>query len=520
MNLSDSAIRRALRDPKQALNELDRAASARSLIEYAGIVWPIIEPATPFVRGRVMEVICEHLEAVTRGQIRRLIVNVPPGTSKSTLTSVIHPTWEWGPMGQPHVRFISWSYADDLSIRDAVKCRRIVDSEKYKALWPHVILSSDQDQKALFETTMSGCRQACGITGATTGYRGDRLLIDDPHNIKDAESDLKRDAAVLWAREILPSRVNNKDSSIVIIAQRAHNEDVCGLYLNDQRWDRLVLPMEYDSCHPYPSRTQLNFVDWRTNDGELLWPERFPQSQVDELKDALGEYAWSSQYQQRPAPRAGGMFKTKDFQIADFPLPASARRIRGWDLAASRKKGSAYTACVLLAEHQGKIVIEDVRRIRGTANEVELLIKECAEEDADKFGGPQKVMQYLPHDPAQAGKAQKGAIARLLAGYYVMFSPETGDKRDRARPFASQVQAGNVSILRAQWNASYVQEMSQFPAQTRKDQVDATTRAYSAILTRRKRRVGSAPESFVGEERLYTSLNEASGDDRRTFLTG
>lgn len=517
--MSKDALRRALRDPQRALDELYRAASARSLLEFTRIMWHVIEPVTPLVTGRAMEVMCEHLEAVSHGQIRRLIINVPPGAAKSTLTSVLWPAWEFGPLNRPHIRFISWSYAENLSIRDTMKCRAIIDSELYQRLWPHVKISSSQDEKSLFAFTATGSRQACGVTGATTGYRGDRLLVDDAHSVAQAESEAKREAAVLWAREVLPSRVNSPDSTIVIIGQRVHAEDVCGVYLNDPSWERLVLPMEYDSAHPFPSRTSLNFKDWRTTDGELLWPERFPQRQVDELKTSLGEYAYAGQYQQRPAPRAGGLFKTKDFLITDTPLPAEARRIRGWDLAASTGKGADRTACVLLAEHGGKIVIEEVRRIRGTASQVEELIKECAEQDAVKFG-QLAVMQFLPQDPGQAGKAQKGALARLLAGHYVQFSPETGSKTDRATPFASQVQAGNVSVLRAPWNRAYIEEMGQFPNQKAKDQVDATSRAYSAIVTRRKRRVGVGPTSFVGEERLYTHLEPGENGPARTFLTG
>jgi predicted phage terminase large subunit-like protein len=489
-------VRRALRDPERALDELDRAASERSLYEYAKIVWPIIEPATKLVTGRVMQIICEHLQAVSSGQIRRLAIAVPPGFSKSTLVAVIWPTWEWGPNNRPHLRTIGWSYAEALAIRDAVKCRRIVDSALYKRLWPHVALSKDQDEKSCFETTARGFRQALGITSATTGFRGDSLIVDDPHNVKDGESIVKREATVRWGTETLPSRVNSSETStIVAIAQRVHSSDLMGTFLNDSRYERLVLPMEFDVEHPNVSKTSLHFVDWRQEDGELLWPERFPEIAVTELRETLGPYAYAGQYQQRPAPREGGMFSHKNFRVEEYIPQKIVKRVRGWDLAASTGMRSAFTAGVLLSLGvDGKtIYVENVVRKRETPAGVERLLKATA--DAD----PEDTKQNLPQDPAQAGKAQKATLAAVLAGHDVRFSTESGKKDKRAEPFSAQVEAGNVVLIRAAWNRSYIDECCLFPGGDYRDQVDATSRAYTALLMTRKRRLASAPTAYVGE---------------------
>jgi predicted phage terminase large subunit-like protein len=486
-----------MRDPRAALDQLDRARCARSLYAFCERFWPVVEPGREMVRGRAMRVVCEHLEAVSDGRIKRLLINVPPGTSKSLVTCVFWPAWAWGPGGRPDRRFISWSYAEALALRDNRKCRLVMQSDDYRRLWPDVRLVADQNEKSYFENVARGFRQACGITGATTGYRGDLLVVDDPHNVKQAESEAVREAALHWFSEVLPSRTNGDDAAIVVIMQRVHQSDVSGHVLEKlPSWDVLCLPMEHEPDHPTPSRTRLGFVDWRSEPGELLWPELFPSSRVEELKEQLrswgGEYAVAGQLQQRPVPREGGMFHADDFTVVDEPAPASARRVRGWDLAGTRDKRAAATVGVLMALHEGTVYVEDVVRIQGRPAEVEALLRSTAERDG------RQVEQSIPQDPGQAGKYQKGALAKLLHGYPCRFTPETGSKEDRARPLAAQAEAGNVRLVRAPWNGAYVSEMAMFPGGSWRDQVDASSRAYSALVVKKTRLVGGAPTLYVG----------------------
>lgn len=473
-------------------------------MRFTEMFWSVIEPETPLVLGRPIEIICDHLQAVVEGRIRRLLINVPPGTMKSTLTSVMLPAWLWGPLERPGERIIGWSYAEQLAIRDNMKCRSIVTSEKYQRLFPHVKLSKDQDEKTLFGTTRKGYRQALGIGGSTTGFRGSLLIVDDPHNVKDGESEVKRLAAALWAKEVLPSRVNDDKSAIVVIMQRVHAEDVSGIYLDHKGWDRLILPMKYEQDAPVRSKTALGFVDWRTEDGELLWPERFPQSMVDEFEETLGQYAFAGQYQQRPTPRDGGLFKLDQFQTTEEPLPKTARRVRGWDLAGSTAKRSPYTVGVLLAKHGKRVVVEDVVRFKGSPSKVEEMIRKTADRDGVN------VVQSFPQDPGQAGKAQKSTIAGLLPRHNSHFSLETGSKEDRAIPFASQVEAGNVALLEVNWNKVYLDEAAMFPNGTFKDQIDATSRAYAYLVMRKGRVAAAAPTVYDTSEEEDPRQSSAS----------
>ena len=474
--LAEQAVGRALADPAEGLAVLDALDSQDSFMAYINQAWPILEPGTDFVTGRVIEVIAEHLEAVAKGKIRRLLINVPPGCMKSLGTDVFWPSWIWGPQRRPDKRFVSWSYAEDLTVRDNKKTRRLIKSEMYQKFFgDRFSLTTDQDAKKLFENNHMGFKLAAGIHGQGTGHRGDFLVIDDPHNVKTAESDIIREDTLHFFAEILPTRVNNKHSAIVVIMQRVHENDVSGHILaNELGYDHLCLPMEYESDHPFPSRTALGF----------------DREQVDELKKDLrswgGEYAVAGQLQQRPVPRGGGMFKKKDLIYVDS-FPAQGLRCRGWDLAATEDHG-AYTAGMKMLRHfQHGYFIVDVRRGQWSAGKAEMEIINTAESDG------KVCWQSLPQDPGASGKSQKRHLANLLSGYKVHFSPESGSKPDRAKPWAAQAEAGNVHILKADWNRVLIREMLTFPNSTHKDQIDAGSRVFAWLAGKRAPKSGAAP---------------------------
>jgi predicted phage terminase large subunit-like protein len=301
---------------------------------------------------------------------------------------------------------------------------------------------------------------------------------------------------VRWFSETLPTRVNDQETTpFVVIMQRVHERDISGFILAKKLgYTHLCLPMEYEPDHPHKST---RFTDPRTQAGDLLWPERFSRESIEEMKRTFrafgGTYAEAGQLQQRPAPRGGGMFQRKDFKIIDA-LPAAAvdpvvQRARGWDLASSVDKHAAWSVGVLMARlRSGAIVIEDVRR--GQWSSMQLYAEMAAAQKAD---GP-LVLQSVPQDPGQAGKDQKRHMAANLHGADVKFSPETGSKVDRARPFAAQAEAGNVYLIRAEWNDAYFNEICSFPRSEFMDQVDASSRAYTAVVAVREQLIGCAPK--------------------------
>lgn len=457
-----------------SLIELDRAIASRSLAGFVRAAWHVVEPSERLYWGWALDAICAHLEAVTRGEITRLLINVPPGMCKSLLLNVFWPAWEWGPQNQPHHRYLGTAHKLDLSIRDSTKCRRLIQSDWYQARWP-VKITSDQNSKLKFENTQTGFRESMSFV-SLTGSRGSRLLIDDPLSVDDAASDAARLAVEQTFLEAVPTRVNNRSSAIVMIMQRLHERDPSGLILSmGLPYTHLCLPMRFD-----PSRrcsTSIGFTDPRTADGELLFPERFDEVVVSELEQSLLAYGTAGQLQQLPAPRRGGIFQ-REWLATVADVPRGTRFVRGWDLAATAGAGDWTVGVKIGRTPDGRYVITDVVRGQWSPAGVERAIIATAQADGHDCA------ISIPQDPGQAGKAQVGYLVGQLAGYNVTCSTESGDKVTRAMPLAAQAEVGNVSILTGDWNRQFIDELAMFP-NGKKDQVDAASRAFTHLTSSR-----------------------------------
>lgn len=468
-----------IHDPLLARDSATRELCKRSLAAFARRAWPVLEPATDLKWGWVLDMMCDHLEAVSRGDIRRLLINVPPGSMKSLLTGVIWPAWEWGPLDRQEVRVVATAHKQDLAVRDNTKARRLIQSAWYQHLWP-LQLTSDVNAKTKFENSRTGFREAMAFT-SMTGARGDRVILDDPHSVDDANSVAKLDADIVTFREALPSRVNNENSAIVIVMQRLHEKDVSAV-AKELGYDHLCIPMRYEEGR---SKWIVGKGDPRKVEGELMFPERFPETQVVELEKALGSYASAGQLQQRPAPREGGLFKRHWFKIIDAMPQGRRSTVRAWDLAATKKatgNDPDWTAGVRMSSGANiPFLIEGVHRFRGSPMEVEAGIMSHAGTDGTG------VIIRLPQDPGQAGKAQADTMLRRLAGYPVKVVRPSGDKATRAMPAAAQAEAGNIYILRTgnpdldAWIEPFLDEVCLFPAGAHDDQVDALADAVNEL---------------------------------------
>lgn len=456
------------------LLNVERELYKRSFIEFVKAAWPILEPGQPYVHNWHMDAIAQHLEAVTSGEIRRLLISVPPGTSKSSLVSVYWPAWEWGPSLMPHIRFIGASHEQGLAIRDNRKMRMLIQSDWYQERWP-IELAGDQNAKLYYENEHSGFRQACSVE-SLTGRRGDRLALDDPHSATGALSDPKRETALTEFRETVPSRLNNPaDSAIIVIMQRLHEGDIAGHILeNDPEYVHLMLPMEYERSRKCVTR--IGFEDPRTKEGELLFPERFPQSVVDEYKRTLGEYAYAAQMQQRPAPRTGGFFRWENIDIIKA-APKVKRAVRFWDKAGT-DGGGARTAGVLMGvTDQKEYIVLDVVTGQWSALERERVMRQTAERDGTN------VKIWIEQEPGSGGKESAEATIRNLSGFTIKAERPTGDKAVRAEPYSAQVEAGNVKLVQGDWNGRFIDEHKTFPVGKFKDQIDAASGAFNKLAT-------------------------------------
>lgn len=482
----------ASHNPKRFEYLLEKSLCADGLMDFIKIFWSALEPSIDLATGWALDAMAEHLEALTYDHLDNLLINVPPGMMKSLMCGTFWPAWEWGPRGMPNLQYITSSYSSDLAKRNHMKTRTLLAHEKFQEFYGNLISQNpkDKDNETQYKLAEGGFSFAVGTLGGVTGWRADRIIVDDPHSVEGAESDLERHRAVRWFTETLSTRYNNAQAiKRLVIMQRIHEGDVSGHILENMpgRYEHLMLPMRFEGDRR--CRTSIGFTDPRKEDGELLFPERFPEKQQTETEEDMmsqgGEYAVAGQMQQRPAPRGGGMFKVDEIHYVDV-APAGGKEARGHDFAGSIKKDSPYTASVKGKIVDGNLYITDVQRFRKKIYEAEGQVVAICRADG------RAVRQSLPQDPGQSGLSQKSNLGARLIGLDFVFSPESGAKEDRAIPFASYVNVGKVYLVKAPWNKAFVAEMSTFPRGKFKDQVDAASRMFTELQNMPRRASGGS----------------------------
>ena len=459
-----------------------------SLAEFAKQAWHVLEPSTELKWGWALDAICLHLQAVSDGDIKRLLMNVPPGSMKSLLTNVFWPAFEWGPLGLPHMRFLSTAHKQDLAIRDNLKCRRLIQSQWFQERWPTTI-TSDQNSKGKFENDKTGFREAMAFT-SMTGSRGDRVTLDDPLSVDDANSEAALAACESTFREALPTRVNNDDSAIVVIMQRLHEKDPSGIILKEMLgYEHLMLPMEFEAERR--CRTSIGFTDPRKEEGELMFPERFGPQTVKSYKKVLGEMAYAGQMQQRPAPAGGGILKTKHFQLwpYDKELPVFDFVLQSLDAAYTAKTSndpSAFGAygvfthngrrgAMLLdcwADHltfpdlRSKLV-EEWHAVYGKSSSRKgkkpdaFLIEAKASGLSMIQDLRQANIPAIPYNPGNADKVNRAHQVAPVLELDCLWIPESG--KEPGKPVT--------------WARGFLKELENFPNAEHDDQVDQFTQA-------------------------------------------
>lgn len=447
----------------------------RTLRGFSQESWSVLEPGTHLDWGWALDAICDHLTAVSTGQIPRLLMTVPPGMMKSMQTGVFFPAWEWGPLGRAHLKFMGGAFEVNNATRDVERNRVLVSSDWYQDLWPHVKITKASSFR--FENTELGWRQGRPMK-SFTGKRADRVIIDDPHSVEGGESEAERNKTLRVMRETVPTRMNNRDSAIIVIMQRLHANDVAGMIIAEELgYEHLMLPMHFE-----PARrcvTSIGFRDPRQYDGELLFPERFDAAYVARMEKEMTAYAIAGQMQQRPVPREGGMFKRHWFEVVDA-IPAGGVEARAWDLASTKKtqKNSPdWTVGLKGKRVGGTFYITGMTRLQDTAGKVASAVKNTA------TGDGRACRIRLPQDPGQAGKSQVAFLVAMLAGYPVTALPVSGDKETRAAPAASQAEFGNIKIAKGPWNEAFFDEVCEFPGGKHDDIVDALSDLIDTLAT-------------------------------------
>jgi predicted phage terminase large subunit-like protein len=477
------------------LDEIEAEFARKSLRLFLPRVWSVIEPEQPFLPNWHINLMCNELEALEKGDVVREIFNVPPGTMKSLLISVVFPAWVWA--HNPRARFLKASYSAHLSIRDNIKLRDVVMSAWYQKFYG-VQLVPDQNQKTQFNTQESGWSLATSVGGAGTGEHPDYVIIDDPTTAEQARSDVERQRANDWFDQTVSTRGVIRDVKCIIVMQRLHQEDLSGHLLARGDWKHLCLPMRYEPTRP-ATDTDAGHVaepsDPRRLEGELLWPKAFPESKVRKMELDLGPFAAAGQLQQRPVPEGGGLFQRGWFKFIDrAAVPPDVRWCRGWDTAGTENDGD-YTQGVKIGAEFKPVVLQGrrvttVERVfvagchggQWGSGQVDLEMMATATLDG------RTCMQREEKEGGASGKGIALAHAKLLAAFDYKCVTIGADKITRAKPFRSQCEAGLVWIVMTgnveqdAWVQPYLTELCAFPTAKHDDRVDGTSCAYNCLL--------------------------------------
>lgn len=444
--------------------------------------WHVVEPQTRLKWGWMLDAMCQHLQAITEGQLQNVLFNVPPGSMKSLLVGVFWPAWEWGPRHMPEKRFLGAAHEQDLAIRDNRRCRDVIRSDWFQARWP-IQLRIDQDGKKDFGNTRTGFRNARAFR-SMTGARADRVLVDDPISAENANSMAHLKEAERIVLETVPTRINDsEESAVVVIMQRLHELDVSGVILaKELNYEHVCVPMEFE-----PDRRCVTSIGWRDprkKEGELMFPERFSAKAVADLKLQLGSYATAGQLQQRPAPRGGGIIKESWWQWYVVP-PRILWRMIYVDTA--QKEGEQNDFSVLQCwgmTDTGKIALLDQKRDKWEAPDLT--------RNARSFWNKHKAIEGM--GPLRQMKVEDkvsgtGLIQDLkrakpgLPAIPVAAIQRNRDKVSRAYSAAPQIEIGNVLLPQeAEWIDGFVSEFNAFPAGAHDDQIDPCLDAIDDML--------------------------------------
>ena len=489
----EALLREILDNPLLVTRELNN----RSLYHFLQYFWDSVS-SHEFKPNWHIEYLCKELEklaervAIKKPREYDLIINVPPGTTKTITCSIMFPVWCWTKWNW--MRFICASYSGQLSLENAEYCREIIRSPEFRELYPDIDIKEDKDTKSNFRVIkkvvtspgrmpkiiVGGSRYSTSVGGTLTGFHGDILVVDDPLNPNQAVSDLELATANRWMEQTLSTRKTDKAvTPTILIMQRLHQDDPAGHILAKRKENvrHVCLPGEirHYGDRATPPEVKNFYVD------DLLDPRRMPWVVLKDLEADLGQYGYSGQIGQNPTPPGGGMFKVDRMPTVDQVPPENhiIKTVRYWDKAGTQGAG-AFTAGVKMSLlSNDRWIIRDVKRGRWGTEEREGIIRSTAEAD-----GIQTIV-WVEQEPGSGGKESAEGTIRNLAGFTIYAERTTGDKASRADPFSVQVNIGYVMLLRGDWNHNFLSELRFFPFSTYKDQTDAASGAFSKLVAKK-----------------------------------
>jgi predicted phage terminase large subunit-like protein len=494
---------------KEVLNQknarilIQREINNRSLYEFLKYFWPYVSNDT-FSDNFHIKYICDEVqelaERISQNKPKKydLIINVPPGTSKSTICSIMLPVWCWTKWFW--MRFITGSFSEPLALENATYSRDLIRTEVFQEMYPELEIKFDEDNKSNYRllkkvwnselqrvyTIKGGNRLSTSVGGRGTGFHAHLILIDDPINPKKAVSDKELQNAIHWMDHTLSMRKTQKEiTPTVLIMQRLHENDPTGNWLSkkEKKIKHICLPGEIRNKE-YKNLVKPIEMILHYKNG-LLDEKRLSEKALKDSLIDLGQYGYAGQVGQNPVPPKGGMFKVSNLITIDsLPNPVNFDRcIRYWDKAGSDEAGAFTVGVKLMRLKNGKYIVMDVQRGQWSSEIREKRIRQVAEADGVKV----EIMHE--QEPGSGGKDSAKATTLNLAGFHVIADRPSGDKVYRADPFSVQVNDGNVMLLRGEWNQVYIEELRYFPFSKFKDQVDASSGAFNELALGRRVKV-------------------------------
>lgn len=443
----------------------DYDRSEQSLSHFFKAAWPVLEPGKEYLHNWHYDAIAEYLEAVRLGQIRKLIVNMPPRYGKSLTITVCFPVWMW--LKDPTKRFLCASYSSSLSIKHNLDRRQLIRSPWFQRAWSDRFeLSDEQDQKSEFMNDHRGHMVATSVGGTSTGKGGDILITDDPLNPLMAASDIERDSANTWYDQTWSTRLDNKKTGVqIVVMQRLHEKDLTGHLMAKGGWETLKLEGEATKktiiVLPVSKREVVR------EEGEPLHPEREGTKELEAMKIALGSGGYQGQYQQDPRPSAGGFFH-REWWKRYHELPRNiTRKIQFWDTAQKPGISNDYSVCATWAETSTGFYLIDLWRKKVAFPQLEQAAKDL----------------FYKHKPSAIVVEDKASGIQLIQCLeaetslpVVKFEPGQKDKQVRAAGAQPTVQAGNAYLPEEKdWVEDFLLEHEKFPKVDHDDQVDTTS---------------------------------------------
>jgi predicted phage terminase large subunit-like protein len=480
-------------DPRHlpTLKEIRQERARRSLAYF-------VEATVAFKLDAWQHILCRRLSRLATETGQRILVHAPPQIGKSIIVSQRFPAWLLA--RRPGERIKLAAYNITHATRFARIIRDLMQSREYAELFPDPglripALASAEEWTTAKRSTFRDAQPSFKALGLLTGFVGqgaDTLIVDDPYSSpQDAASETIR--ASVWDFWDATARVRlNDNSNVVVMFHRYHEDDLAGRLWAEGGWEMLRFPAEWDGDPEWPDPLARDL-------GERLSPRLSDEFLAEQKRSPL---IWLGQFQGRPTNKEGLFFKVDRFEFIEA-APKGLRMVRAWDFAATAGAGN-YTAGVKMGiDHTGRYYVLDVRRDQWSTDDVDRQVLLAARLDG------KMVKIHGPQDPGAAGKKAALAFVRLLAGFGAKTEPVSGDKAVRATPFSSQVNAGNVTLVRGDWNRAFIEELRVFPRGKNDDQVDAAADAFNELsppAPRGSRSGGQRPSLAAARQQLLRGV--------------